>query len=523
MSSHAYSDRVEDQQLYDILNLSPPTIVVKPSGTSDSLTNALLNDGAFMDYSQSPQQYDTNPIQKQPLGRHIIQRFVSDQQKMHTEESIEQHNLDSFEPPSAPIEDIQQDPLPEFNYVPETKMYDEASDISLHNINPGGSGQFNSNSTSNEYLSPISQFANQFSNMQQSDSIQQQQQQQQRDYLQVKDDDLLHPNSPMHSTTHSIYSDTSSHPASPYISPMSQFSSSHNLAIPPQPNLDAFSDVGSHNGNNIPQGGAAGGDFIVSSDQYLDSAAAMVVPTNFEIGFGESISSTNLTNLDSIDNTNGKWQPSIQQQEIQQEFQQLSMRVHQFQQQQQQQRNQTLEQQQENTFDYNSTQNLDFDILVTPPLHSKSIQPFDTISTAATNNSNYQSNPLTELNLHQLRDDDEEAEIGDSSGIMISINQAPQAPHAIVAARTPSLFSNSSANSSIRNSPSIPTNNNKSSNLVPNSELMSPIGSSGNSDTNNLLDPDYQNIKRGRRKSHSMKSTNGSTSPRPSRSPSTKK
>ncbi|EGW31680.1 uncharacterized protein SPAPADRAFT_51666 [Spathaspora passalidarum NRRL Y-27907] len=471
MSSQPYSDKVEDQQLYDILNISPPTITIKPTGTSDSLTNAFneIFDTTRIDYSQQPQEYGEVNSNKQHTERHGIQAYVSDQQKMHTEESIQQHNLESFEPPSAPVRNLDHDPLPDF--TPDAKMYDEASDISLQNVNP----QFNSNSTSNEYLSPISQFTNQFPHLQQSES-------QQNDYLQVKDD-LLHPRSPAHST-HSVYSDTSSHPASPYISPMSQFGSSHNLAIPPQANRDSFSDIGTN--NNVPQN-----NFI--PDQYLESAAAAA---NFEIALGESISSTNLANLDSMDNT--KWQPSIQQQEIQQEFQQLSMRV---QQQHQQQSNQPYE-------DYNTSQNLDFDILVTPPLQNKLTQPFDTVSTAATNNSNYQPNPLTELNLNQLHDQ------GDSSGIRISINQAPE----IVAARTPSLFSNSSANSSVRNlNADDSANTTKSNNLIPNSELMSPSGSSANSD-NHLLDPDYQNIKRGRRKSHSMKST----SPKPSRSPARK-
>ena len=80
---------------------------------------------------------------------------------------------------------------------------------------------------------------------------------------------------------------------------------------------------------------------------------------------------------------------------------------------------------------------------------------FDIVSTAATNNSNQL---LTENNLsnyNQLQrteqgNDNDSLQIHrDATGIIISINQAPEE----IAAKTPSLFSNSSANSSIHNSP----------------------------------------------------------------------
>ncbi|KAG7664089.1 uncharacterized protein J8A68_002343 [[Candida] subhashii] len=517
-SSNQYVQKDEDQ-LYDILNLSPPAIVVKPSSTSESWdTTNLINDtvgvngGQGMNYQQQQQQMKEESNYNIQTKHDDVSSYLFNQQRMHSNES----NNNDFEPPPAPVEELTNDPLPDLsNYG--TAMYqndDTASDISLNTSNMP---RFSSTSTTNDYLSPTSLFAgHQFSGQttpRQSSFSHQPSQLQGSNRLVI-------PRSP---STHSVYSETSTHPASPYLQPSG---SSHNLeAQPPQTYNSALSDVGDQ-----PQ------NMFLPDQQYLES-----VPVNnfihSEIALGESISSTNLANLDSVDTTS--WQPTMSQRQQHEEFQELSFKVqnqqrqYQFQQSQQQQQPQMQQhpvqqvpqpQIQPEDFFYTDKENMmgvDFDITVTPPpfldsaFASSRFNQFETISNAATNNSNtiQQSNPLTENNLSnytsQLQQDNTQ---GEESGIIISIHQAPEE----FAAKTPSLFSNSSANSSLRG-----RNNNSSSNLIPNAQLIpsSPAGGGSNksqdqSREKDLLDPTYQAVKRGRRKSHSQRSVSGSKSPR---------
>lgn len=98
--------------------------------------------------------------------------------------------------------------------------------------------------------------------------------------------------------------------------------------------------------------------------------------------------------------------------------------------------------------------------------------------------------------------------------VTISIERAPED----VAAKTPSLFSNSSANSSIHNSPSgnergvelSRQNTGNSLNVnkfIPNSQLVN------SQQTTDLLNPEYNSMRRGRKSSHSASSRNSSRSP----------
>lgn len=121
-------------------------------------------------------------------------------------------------------------------------------------------------------------------------------------------------------------------------------------------------------------------------------------------------------------------------------------------------------------------------------------------------------NMLTENNLLNYTENVDDVNAGKE--ITIAIHLAPD----IVAARTPSLFSNSSHNSSVNNSPRAPTGNqlqpqqvtrtnNTSSPMLqaPQVSVSSP-GSVHSEDANSLLRPDeFQHVRRGRQKAHSLK------------------
>lgn len=107
---------------------------------------------------------------------------------------------------------------------------------------------------------------------------------------------------------------------------------------------------------------------------------------------------------------------------------------------------------------------------------------------------------LTENNLLNYTDNLENGEI------TISIQQAPD----VVAAKTPSLFSNSSHNSSAINSPKGPSNQQlapRSASPNPSMDALSPGSGYSDSEVNKShLHPDeFQNMRTGRRRAHSLK------------------
>lgn len=124
-------------------------------------------------------------------------------------------------------------------------------------------------------------------------------------------------------------------------------------------------------------------------------------------------------------------------------------------------------------------------------------------------------NRLTEKNLLNYTETIQNfAEPDERKEVTIAIHQAPD----VVAARTPSLFSNSSHNSSVNNSPNKPSGNqlqlnqgtysSNNSPLLLNQQMAPPSpGSVYSDDANSLLRPEeFQHVRRGRRKAHSIKS-----------------
>ncbi|MCP8719923.1 MAG: C2H2-type zinc finger protein [Asgard group archaeon] len=478
----------EDKQIYDVFNLSPPSITIKEETTNQSIDRTILSQP---ENSNQMHYYQYNEAQALsfPLGSH---------QQPHLQQN--QEYSESFEPPPAPTVELTTDPLPNFS-MPSGGIYmtDNASDISL---NTKDLPQF----TTNDYLSPSSQVSNQFSPGHYQQSLQ--------DFLQVNSNlnvnnnsnsNLLNPRSPSQYSTHSLYSENSSQPASPYLDAVSHVS--NNSFIPP--NIPtAYSDVGSNRGgvpgsnnNLVPNHFDTVNDFLTA-----------------EIALGGSISSTNLPAMENA-KQDGFGNLNFMENKP---YNQESFTVPQF----------KTEPEGDQYIFSNPQMNFDFDITVTPPpqLESKQFPPqgsqFDIMSTAATNNSNQllTENNLTNYNQLQLRKGtDENLEVErDATGIIISINQAPE----VIAAKTPSLFSNSSANSSMHNSPRSDVesntnnngnNNNSSNGLIPNSQLLSPSANSGGDNKDSLSPEEFQSMKRGRRKSHASKS-NPSVSPR-SKSP----
>ncbi|KAI5969791.1 CRZ1 [Candida margitis] len=419
------------------------------------------------------------------------------------------------------------------------RQYGENVNIVNTGGGPGGNGlsldtqdlpQFNDNN----FLSPASQVSHLSpSNPQQNDFLQVQQQNH-------VDNNFLNPNSPGHFSSQSLYSDNSSQPASPYQDAASHFSNT-NLA-PPQVPGPAFSDAGSIHGGNSSTNLAQNHFEPRNNNDYL----------NTDIAFGESISSTNLASGSS--SSNNAWQQTIEADLQREEFNglefgagmeyprefQLDSQPYIKKEQDPFEENLQLNnvnaqpETDPNHFTFRSPQmDFDLDIKVTPPEHGDSkFQENSTIKGGVGNGQSDDANQLlTENNLstynNQIQEQTDEQGVTvdkDSSGIVISIHQAPE----VMAAKTPSLFSNSSANSSVnlsrsnsRNEGDIKNEKRASSSLVPNSQIIpsSPNSVSGEESSKDLLNPEYQSIKRGRRKSHASKSSN-SLSPRPrSKSP----
>ncbi|KAF3985036.1 hypothetical protein FT663_05454 [Candidozyma haemuli var. vulneris] len=268
----------------------------------------------------------------------------------------------------------------------------------------------------------------------------------------VPQSSYLNPRSPDTYSSHSLYSEYSSNPGSPYQDAMSHFS-------------DAYSDMKPQN---------------LANSGYLDPAANGNGHGNgnsfdSEIFLGESISSTNLYNM--------SMQPSIPQSSH--HLQQLQQSINQ-------------------------------------PVNNPQYMPVPQINCNDTSYEN-QYDRLTENNLMNYNENIRPG-AGPQQGyeqreVKISIHQAPD----VVAAKTPSLFSNSSHNSSAQNSPA--QNASTGNSLKPNSHgnLSSPSYTSpqatptspmSENDPNGLLKPEeFQNVKRGRQKAHSIKTHSRSRSP----------
>ncbi|RLV87308.1 Transcriptional regulator CRZ1 [Meyerozyma sp. JA9] len=251
---------------------------------------------------------------------------------------------------------------------------------------------------------------------------------------------FLQPRSPSAYSSHSLYSDASSNPGSPYMDAVSSFS-------------HTYSDAGA--------GGGFGG---------FDT----------EIALGGSISTTNLAGLNQSqffsDRQYLSHQPAVQQQNY-------NARDH-----------------------YQSMPYSGFDYLSSPPAASQSIDlrynggpmsaaPEPPSSSTDNSHTNSHSGPLTENNL----------QYNELQQVKISVQKAPEQ----VAARTPSLFSNSSHSS--YNSTKSPNESSKNSNLLQNPSPISPSVSDTASDA--LLRPDeFQSMKRGRRHAHHLRSESRSRS-----------
>lgn len=249
---------------------------------------------------------------------------------------------------------------------------------------------------------------------------------------------LLDPKSPSVLSSHSLYSDTSLHPSSPFLDAMSHFSGN-------------YSNVG----NNNPLPG-----------QYLDPETNMFNNFDNELALGSSISNTNLNKFFVQD----------------------------------QQRSQVPQQ-------YNDRQSM-----------NQGLGP--SVLSAAEFNRFDNSNRLTENNLISYNNAIQEQQ----KEVTISI-QTPEE----IAAKVPSLFSNSSANSSARNSmhlgnDHLARNQAASNSLAPNSQHNFSSPGSAVSELYNdhaLLNPDeLQRMRRGRRRSHSNRQHSRSRSRSASKSPS---
>lgn len=257
----------------------------------------------------------------------------------------------------------------------------------------------------------------------------------------------LNPRSPDTYSSHSLYSDQSLNPGSPYQDAMSHFS-------------EAYSDVGQQH---------------ISQNDYLDTSANVRRDTNGgsfnrDIYLGESVSSTNL----------------------------MSMSTQSFHQ-------RTTQQEQQFTNEQN------YKDLLSMPIPSINAAPYENLYDRLTENNlmNYTEN-INTSRPYPLQEQKE---------ITISIEQAPD----IVAAKTPSLFSNSSHNSSAQNSPGQQYSASNSlkpqglaGNLSSTSQANSQMSPSSPSDQNesSLLKPEeFQSVKRGRQKVHSLKTHSRLRSP----------
>lgn len=224
-------------------------------------------------------------------------------------------------------------------------------------------------------------------------------------------------------SSHSLYSDMSLNPGSPFQDAVSHISA-------------AASELDRNNDLTL--------GYLETTDRNFDTF-------NEEIFLGESVSSTNLMSMGTGQYSNG--QPQVQVQ-------------------------------------YSSA------ILQEPYPQSAFLRNYDNLF-----------DKLTENNLSNYNENVENEALKE---VIISIQQAPPET---VAARTPSLFSNSSHNSSVNNSPrgsnsQLHPNNNMNSSSSPSLSVnpSSPAGSNySDHDGNHLMPSEYLHMKRGRKNAHSMK------------------
>lgn len=232
-------------------------------------------------------------------------------------------------------------------------------------------------------------------------------------------------------STHSLYSDASLNPGSPFHDAASHFS-------------DAYSNVNSQADQQLASG-------------FLETAPRRVDTFNEEILLGQSISSTNLTDMSYNDYPVSQPQVRAQSNILGEQYSQPIIQ-----------------------------------------------EPVPQVSYNVTSYGN-EFDRLTETNLINYTENNLEAL--ESKEVTISIHQAPD----VVAAKTPSLFSNSSHNSSANNSPrpgqsQIATRSGSASPL-PNSSF-DPVSPGSHSDYENKshLRPDeLHSIRRGRQRAHSLK------------------
>lgn len=398
----------EDEQLFDMLNLSPPSLMNKYPGSD------------FQSYA--PDYNGQSPNTSFPPGQSPMADFPG-----------QSPNSKSF-PVQSPTSNFFSDRTPnsifDFN-VPNELVYDtqqpddgfqKNANVNLSNNSGMSLTTSNLYQASNDLLAPNT-------------------------FLQP------HPRSPSAVSSHSLYSEVSSNPGSPFTDALSHFS-----------NNAAYSDVGNNISNSF-------------TNNPSTNFSSLNVPNAFdsEIALGGSISSTNLL---SLNNSN----PPPQ-------------------------------------FNFSVT-----DDTSAPPYNSSVInsQLNNELNKLTRNNlNNYINNIQPNENFQQNSYLGQQPSNGD---VTINIDRAPEE---VAAARTPSLFSNSSHNSSVENSPHRPPSYNKSgrlspganggSSLMPNSQFPPSSPGSVVSDVsenhqNSLLKPEeFQSIKRGRKKAHSDKVRHRST------------
>lgn len=370
MESSNNQAKSDEEQLYDILNLSPPDSFTQPMVViQDRVENGDLNYSGGLTFSQERPEnnfikyegtFEQVPMSQMPNGQ--IPNYQIQNRFLHNANISLANNVSMSSPNNSRVDQTEE---------------------SYSFLNPNRFGQ----------------------------------------------QDLLDPKSPSVYSMNSLYSEASLNPGSPFVDAASHFSASYS---------DLGQDMLRMNNNSV----------------YLDNPNTLNTFEK-EIGFGESVSSTNLVNM------NRQYQP-----------------VH-----------------------YPGNDRMSNNLNIR---HSQDSSPAQT-----------HANQLTELNLNNYNNSIERKD--QSEEVSISVQQASEE----YIAKTQSLFSNSSANSSNGNSPyksseNLPTSYSGSNSLMPLSQHnASSPGSvvSDISESNSLLKPEeFKGIKDGRRRSHHNKARSRSNS-----------
>ncbi|KAK6465717.1 hypothetical protein DFJ63DRAFT_310802 [Scheffersomyces coipomensis] len=511
----------DDQQFYEVLNLSPPTIqidntttIYEPASTTDTtdsnnpstpslfeFTNQSGNDPNLehqfrLDQNQNqfqPQQSQTlsqsqTKLPDQSQDFPSIEIFLNNQQQQGNQylDNTNDQSTNSF-----------------YN-----SNIDNSSDISLnqYSSNPNQIPpqiQLNqdilqqSQPQQSDLLAPTSFHQRSGSYVSISDNYNQQQQSSQGQL--DPSSNFLNPNVPHSPSVYSSHSLLSSQPASPFLDATSHFSNSNSI-IPPIPSnvSAAYSDYGNNNIQQQQQQQQQHQQSNTLQPQYNSNAF------DAEIALGGSISNTNLSTLD---NNNMTYNYS------------------------------TIDNQQPNFSSLAAAAsvaapggpppNIKFELeshpfVITPPPQSNDQMITDNYLTNDSFNTTdlttvypppqpLSASRLTESNLsnYNQQQSSYSPDLINSNGDG-DINLSPS--NDIVLAKTPSLFSNTSSVRSTTPEPTKPRKSKKDT-LAPNGFTVSPVGSN-NSENNN--DATYQDIKRGRQKSHARKiSRSTSRSPLP--------